>query len=131
MKLENNDCYTQLLDILDLPESLDDYFSRVRDLPLSTHLKCNYLLWRCSPERSQRNLIEYDSLLQVDFDTSHPLYLKFPSIYRTNDFRDKLRAAQLRRSPEVQERMNKSLTGKKRSPEARQKMSEARKGKVP
>lgn len=131
MNLEHNKYYEQLVDFLKPPETLDDYFSMVSNLPIELHLKSNYLLWRCSLEKSQRNLIEYDSLSIVNFDITHPAYLEFPKVYHTDDFRNKVRDAQFSRSHETQEKMNKSLTGQKRSLTSRQKMSESHRGKTP
>ncbi len=131
MKLEYNACYKQLITKMELPDVLESYFKLVDELPLEEHLRCNYLLWRCSPDKWQRNLIEYNSLECVSLNIEHPDYIKFPSVYRTNDFKEKVRNVQYKRSAETQEKMNNSLKGQKRSTEARQKMSEAHKGKVP
>lgn len=129
MNLEKNEYYLALETMLNIPDTLDQYLLDVATLDFESHLKANYLLWRCSLDRSQRCLIEYDSLSLSDYDEEKSPYLKFPRKFVTDTTRERIRKAQLDRSPETQSKMDSSRRGQTRSEETRKRMSEKAKGR--
>lgn len=126
------DEYSKLIDVEN--KSLIDLLKKHAVFDLSEHLRLNFLLDCCLPNKADRILVEensYEAVLAVD-DLPESCYefLEFKK-FVSNKTRNKIREAQYKRTPETQQKMNSALKGQHRSEAVRKKFSEMRKGRTP
>lgn len=124
-------------------KEIDNSNDNIVDLTIKNHLMAHYYLANCISNKILYHKLAYmfsliaatrEKVLQEDdikFIENLPLYSELRKANywkgrsRSQEQRDKIRAAQYKRTPELQEKMSQALRGKKRSIETRERMRQA------